>query len=457
MKKSLILITALILLTPIVLAENISTCGHYTAGLDYYLTDNIVLENNSAFTNVSCITFINSEQGNITNLYGNEYSLIDNWSDGTKGFNFFINVSGNGGIFNFYNGIYNQTATNPNTTGNTANINAETGYNMSINVYNYKMQSINSSATVMGGVFPTGAGGTLWSNANKGNYTIINLSSNVNVNGISASGNFYIENANNINSPLYVGDTTNSGFQATMILKNITRTPSSATNIIQRSNTAGRTSNFTNITLNNNYFLAQNMTRLFNTATTALQVDYYNLDDNYWEAYSPTCLDLNSDSICDTPYTTTDNYTDNYPKAGTTGYGLPEITSFTTTNDTIQDGDSTLLEWVTSSDTDLDLSGTNVTGLANLSVSPTLNTTYVLTATKNGVTINDTLSITVYPAPSSPTGYVALYEKTDAPVALLDFIIGIFVGLAGLSVLIGIAYGLTLASKKLEILRFNKK
>lgn len=75
---------------------------------------------------------------------------------------------------------------------------------------------------------------------------------------------------------------------------------------------------------------------------------------------------------------------------------LPNITSFTTTNDTIANGSSTLIEWTTTDATSLDLSSINVTGLTNYTVSPTTNTTYTLTATNENGSVNSNLTINVY-------------------------------------------------------------
>lgn len=75
---------------------------------------------------------------------------------------------------------------------------------------------------------------------------------------------------------------------------------------------------------------------------------------------------------------------------------IPNITDFSTTNDTIQNGDSTQLDFTVTDATDLDLGGTNVTGLTAYNVSPASTTVYTLTATNENGTVNANLTINVY-------------------------------------------------------------
>lgn len=75
---------------------------------------------------------------------------------------------------------------------------------------------------------------------------------------------------------------------------------------------------------------------------------------------------------------------------------LPTINTFTTTNATILNGTTTQLDWTTTNAIDLDLSGTNVSGLTAYNVSPTTNTTYTLTATNENGSVNANLTISVY-------------------------------------------------------------
>lgn len=51
--------------------------------------------------------------------------------------------------------------------------------------------------------------------------------------------------------------------------------------------------------------------------------------------------------------------------------------------------------------------------------------------------------------------YNATYTSSDTAPAVFDFIVGIFVGMAGLGVLVGLGIGLGLVSKHLPWIKFK--
>lgn len=100
----------------------------------------------------------------------------------------------------------------------------------------------------------------------------------------------------------------------------------------------------------------------------------------------------------------------------------PVINSFTASPSTITQGQSTLLSWSTSGQVDmLTLAGTDgfsqtVTGLVQLSVSPTVSVTYTLTAINAGGSDSKTTSITVMAPP--PSGFNWPGVNADATIPL---------------------------------------
>lgn len=186
---------------------------------------------------------------------------------------------------------------------------------------------------------------------------------------------------------------------------------------------------------------------------------------------------------------------------------VPTIISFTTNASTIYSGQSIKLSWNVTNATLVNITPT--IGVVNLNdetiTSPTINTTYSLTASSaNGSQTNNLtiivlqlptpayscgyfgscnssnilpcLNVTdanntgipyngsisdfdnscVYIPPTNNTGYNPTYTTSDPVKAIFDFVIGLFVGIAGLAVLIGLGLGLSYASKHLPFLKIKK-
>lgn len=95
----------------------------------------------------------------------------------------------------------------------------------------------------------------------------------------------------------------------------------------------------------------------------------------------------------------------------------PVIVAFTATPETVLTPDSTTLTWEVLNANAVFINGTNVTLLPSLTVSPTVRTTYVLTATNSGGTVTSSVTVVVNPAPaisvfSASRSYVAAGEST---------------------------------------------
>lgn len=95
----------------------------------------------------------------------------------------------------------------------------------------------------------------------------------------------------------------------------------------------------------------------------------------------------------------------------------PVIVSFIATPETVFAPGSATLTWEVRNANGVLINGTNVTSVPSLTVSPTVTTTYVLTATNSGGAVTSSLTVVVNPAPvikafSASRNYVAANEST---------------------------------------------
>lgn len=93
------------------------------------------------------------------------------------------------------------------------------------------------------------------------------------------------------------------------------------------------------------------------------------------------------------------NETNDYPRLRTEdtypALPSPTINNLSTSNETILLNSTATISWSVSYYSNLDLSGTNVTGLSEYNVSPETTTTYILTATNDNGSVNANVTITV--------------------------------------------------------------